>query len=132
MPTREAVEGFRSGLIADSSMEESSPVAIGQAMAAGLPVVAVDIPGVRHLVQEGSTGCLVREPNPAAMADSLVSLVQDEKTAFAMGAEGRRQATRRFMPAAVARQTRDLYMRILEEDGRVPHSYSAPRSEGLS
>jgi len=90
--------------LALASVEKSSPVAIGQAMAAGLPVVAVDIPGVRHLVQDGITGCLVGEPNPAAMADSLVSLVQDKKMSFAMGAGGRRQATRRFMPAAVARQ----------------------------
>lgn len=88
----------------------------------------LDVPGVRHLVQEDITGCVVREPNPAAMVDSLVSLVQDEKMSCAMGAEGRRQATRRFIPAAVARQTRDLYTRILEEDGSVPRSYSAPQS----
>lgn len=59
------------------SAHEGLPVAIMEAMAAGLPVVATDVGGVSQAVEDGVTGRLVPPSDPVALADALVGLADD-------------------------------------------------------
>ena len=59
------------------SKSEGRPVVVLQAMAAGLAVVASDIPGTRDLVEDGATGCLFPPGSSAALADALARLETD-------------------------------------------------------
>ena len=49
--------------------------AILAAQASGLPVLAVDTPGARELIENGRSGCLVSE-TPAALADAIRGLAR--------------------------------------------------------
>jgi glycosyltransferase involved in cell wall biosynthesis len=60
-----------------SSNSEGLPRVIPEAMAAGVAVVASDVGGVSEVVREGITGRLVPPGDAAAMADSVIGLLDD-------------------------------------------------------
>jgi len=79
-----------------TSYYEGLPGAIIEAMAAGKPVVAFDIPSIRELVKDGNTGILVRERNIVLFAESIVQLAEHPDTARDMGERARQIVQREF------------------------------------
>jgi len=63
---------------------EGLPVALMEALALGLPVVATRVGGVAELVTDGVDAVLVPAGEPAALADALVALAQDPARRAAM------------------------------------------------
>jgi glycosyltransferase involved in cell wall biosynthesis len=78
------------------SFAEGVPVALMEAMAAGVPVVATDVGGVSELVENGVTGFLV----PASALDPLIrrieTLLDDPGLRHRMGLAGREAIVRDF------------------------------------
>ena len=62
---------------APSLTAESFGIVLVEAMAAGVPVVASDLPGYRSVLRDGAVGRLVPPAEPAALADALVDLLGD-------------------------------------------------------
>ncbi|MGI8663277.1 MAG: glycosyltransferase family 4 protein [Acidimicrobiales bacterium] len=60
---------------------EILPLAILEAMAAGVAVVATDVGGVRDLVHDDETGLLVAPEDPPALAAALVRILTDDAAA---------------------------------------------------
>lgn len=80
-----------------SSAHEGLPNVIMEALAAGTPVVATDVGGVRELVEDGRSGVIVPPHDPARLAEGLerlMSLTAEERTA--MGRAGRRHIEANF------------------------------------
>jgi glycosyltransferase involved in cell wall biosynthesis len=65
---------------------EGLPVAVIEAMAAGLPVVATSVGGVPELVEQGRTGVLVAAGDGAGLAGALATMVADAGLRAEMGA----------------------------------------------
>jgi glycosyltransferase involved in cell wall biosynthesis len=59
------------------SLSEGLPLAIIEAMASGLPIVATWVGGISEIVQEGVNGFLVAPKNPEALAEKIVILMED-------------------------------------------------------
>lgn len=57
-----------------ASTSETQGMVLTEAMAAGVPVVALDAPGVREVVTDGANGRLLVEADPAAFAAALAEL----------------------------------------------------------
>jgi len=74
-----------------ASESEGRPNALLEAMAAGLPVVATRIPGVRELVDHGVTGFLFDVGDAAGLAAALGRLRDDPGLRARLGAAGRRR-----------------------------------------
>lgn len=72
-----------------TSRNEGSPVALIEAMAAGLPVVSTSVGGVPDLVSEGVHGHLVAMDDAAALADATIGLLADPARRRALGSAGR-------------------------------------------
>lgn len=100
------------------SRQETAPMVIEQAMAAGKPVVATRVGGVPHLVADGETGLLVDVGDEAGLADALARLLADDALRTRMAARARQAAEQRFRADAVARQTYAVYQQILREHTR--------------
>jgi glycosyltransferase involved in cell wall biosynthesis len=105
----------RAGVYVHAAVEESSPVAVAQAMAAGVALCAVDIPGLHHLLVEGETGLYAREATPKALAAAIVKIINNSELARHLGANARRQALAQFHPSVVAGATAELYHAVLSE-----------------
>lgn len=68
-----------SDLYASSSLIEGSPNVILEAMAAGLPIVAVDAPGTCDYVKNSENGILVSSKNPGKLASAIKKVLSSSK-----------------------------------------------------
>jgi glycosyltransferase involved in cell wall biosynthesis len=89
------------------------PNVILEAMASGLPVVASGISGIPLAVEDGKTGSLVPEGDPAALLGALRQLLADRAAAREMGERGRRKALMELTWDAVAARYREGYLAAL-------------------
>lgn len=75
-----------------SSRDEGLPVAIMEAFALGVPVIAPDVGGVNELVQSGATGWLVPRGDARSLADAMHECLRTEPEELRrMGSEARRR-----------------------------------------
>jgi glycosyltransferase involved in cell wall biosynthesis len=70
------------------SHHEGMPIAIIEAMACGLPVVATSVGGIPDLVQNGVNGFLVSSRHPEELAKALIKLSNRRNLRHQMGEEG--------------------------------------------
>ncbi|MES3004298.1 MAG: glycosyltransferase family 4 protein [Pseudomonadota bacterium] len=90
------------------SDHEGQPISVIEAMRAGLPVVASDLPGIRAQVTHGVEGLLTRN-DPAAIADVVERLVADPMLRARLGAAARQRFEREFSAAGMAEQVARVY-----------------------
>ena len=100
------------------SRQENSPMAIAEAMAAGVPVVTSNRCGMPYMVRDGESGFLVDPNNPDDIARRLGQLLKNDELRRSMGAKGREIALDRFHPAKVAARTREVYLRAIQDFGQ--------------
>jgi phosphatidylinositol alpha-mannosyltransferase len=81
-------------LCAPSLGGESFGIVLTEALAAGLPVVASDIPGYRAVLAEGAVGVLVPPGNPGALENSLFTTLQNRELRRELAASGALRAER--------------------------------------
>jgi glycosyltransferase involved in cell wall biosynthesis len=67
------------------SHSEGSPVALLEAAAYGLPIVATAVGGVPEILEDGESGLLVPPRDPDALAAALYVIVADRTTAARLG-----------------------------------------------
>jgi len=84
---RELLRGFDVFVL--SSLSEGYSMALLEACAAGLPVVATDVGGNREIVRDGVNGRLVPASDPAALSAALVDLLSDPSRTAGMGRAAR-------------------------------------------
>jgi glycosyltransferase involved in cell wall biosynthesis len=85
-----------------------------EAMAAGRPVVAANVHGLREVVRHEETGLLVPPEDPAAGAAAVLGLLRDPPRRQRLGAAGADRAAARFTAAGCAEATAALYHDVLE------------------
>jgi glycosyltransferase involved in cell wall biosynthesis len=91
-----------------SSRQEGLPVALMEALALGLPVVATAVGGVPEGVRHGVEGLLVTPGCPEALADAITQLAADSKLRARM-AESARRRGEQFDGVRVVRRYEDCY-----------------------
>lgn len=100
-------------VVALTSRNEGTPVSLIEAQCVGRPVVATDVGGVRHVVEEGVGGYLVPPGDAAALAERVAKLLADPGLRADMGARGRASVGRRFGKDALLEGIGDLYTELL-------------------
>jgi colanic acid/amylovoran biosynthesis glycosyltransferase len=98
---------------------EGSPVAIAEAMATALPVVATRHSGIPEQVADGVTGFLVAEGDVAGMGAALARLLADPGLARGMGEAGRERFLAGFTQARSRRRLREIL--------GLPHTLDGPQ-----
>lgn len=97
------------------SREEGMSIALLEAMALGLPLVASAIPGNRRLVTDSVEGRLVPPDNPESLALAIIEQWDRFDRAIEMGRAARNRVGREFSIQAVARKHLDLFREVLRE-----------------
>ena len=109
----------RSAVYVSAGTEEGSEglsLAVLEGMAAGLPVVATDISGNRDIVESGKNGHLVPPSDPSALANAIVSMIEDDCERGRMG-EAARACAQRYSWDAAARRYVEIYEQVISERG---------------
>jgi len=99
-----------------TSAYEGQSNSIMEAMAAGVPVVATDVPGTRDLVVHGETGCLVPvgKLSRAAVAAETNAILDDADLARRLGEAGRRRMREEFSVEKMVDRYAALYRVLLQ------------------
>lgn len=95
-----------------NSRFEGLPIALVEAMAAGLPVVATNVGGTPEVVDHGVEGFLVPPGDPGTLAVTLAKLLDDPTLRAEMGARAARRAAGLQLSAAVI-HLQGIYDRLL-------------------
>ncbi|MBW8885236.1 MAG: glycosyltransferase, partial [Planctomycetia bacterium] len=109
-------------VLAFASQTETQGMVLTEAMAAGKPVVALDGPGVRDVVQDRANGRLVSIDNRQLFAHALgwiAMRTNRERTLLAMAA---RRTAEQFSMSRQAQRALELYQALLEAS---PHEGDA-------
>jgi len=96
-----------------SSLNEGMGKVVVEAMASGKPVVATRVGGIPEVVLDNDTGLLVEPMNIDSLAQSVISLLKDEKRSMAMGEAGRRRAKAIFSKDEMIQKIYRLYNEFL-------------------
>jgi glycosyltransferase involved in cell wall biosynthesis len=108
LPHEEAVANLvRMRVFALSSDHEGLPNAILEAAAAGVPIVATAVDGVKDTFEANREALLVEPGDPQALASALSSVLADDSLALALS-RGALQASARFTPE----RERDAYLSL--------------------
>jgi glycosyltransferase involved in cell wall biosynthesis len=110
VPAAEALARLRVFVL--SSYMENAPMALLEAMASGIPVVATAVGGVPEIVSDG-TAQLVPPGDEAALAEAVGRLLDDPALAHRQAEAARRLVEERFSAAANAEAMLALYERLV-------------------
>ena len=103
----EALLGAKA-LVAPSLGGESFGMVLTRAYACATPVVASDIEGYREVLTP-RTAVAVPPDDPAALADAVAALLEDEPLRQALGAAARELALERYGWSDIARRLEAIY-----------------------
>lgn len=79
-----------------SGDRDGIPNVIVEALRCRVPVVATDVCGIPEVIQDGRTGLLVRQRDPAAIADAILRVARDPEGALEMAEGGDSLVSRAF------------------------------------
>jgi glycosyltransferase involved in cell wall biosynthesis len=91
------------------SLFEGLCLAVIEAQAAGVPVVATPVGGIRETVVDGETGLLVPTRDPGALAAAIRQLLEEREAAEAMATEAKRRVRERYSVERMVEATLRLY-----------------------
>jgi len=85
-----------------------------EAMAAGLPVVAVEGPGTRFIVEKERSGLLIRPRDPLALAGAAAQVLGDPDLRQRLAQAARQRVVNHFSPEVVLPRYEALYERLTD------------------
>ncbi len=97
---------------ADGTRVEGFGVALAEASACGLPVIAGQSGGLAEAVRDGETGLVVDPDDPAAVAAALKRLLEDQLLARRLGQGGRKAIETFYNWDRVIRDLRDIESQV--------------------
>ncbi|MDT5157917.1 MAG: hypothetical protein QOH51_2274 [Acidobacteriota bacterium] len=100
-------------LLVSASRSEAFGMALVEALACGVPVVATATEGASEIVEEGVTGSLVPLGDVRALAAAVASLLEDEERRRSLGARAREVARERFDLNRMVEATERVYAEAL-------------------
>ncbi|ACX51280.1 glycosyl transferase group 1 [Ammonifex degensii KC4] len=105
-------------LLVLASLMEGFGLVVLEALALGTPVVATRVGGVPEVVREGETGLLVPPADAQALARAIIWMLEHRDRAQEMAARGKEMVAREFSSTRMAKDTLEVYRRVLRERRR--------------
>lgn len=96
------------------SFYEGMPLSIMEAWAAGRPVVATDVLGIREIVNHEVNGILVPGDNPEALATALVRVITDHSLRTLLAEKGRTLAHEECTIEQMIKKYEHLYLELAD------------------
>ena len=100
-------------LFVSAARSEPFGLAIVEAMAAALPIVATASEGAVEIIEDGVTGKLVPVDNPGALAQAIADLLDDPLERARLGRNASLAARERFSLKRMTTDTEQVYSEVL-------------------
>ncbi len=107
-------------LFAFASKTETQGMVLTEAMASGVPVVAMDAPGVREVVENGVNGCLLQTQDTTEFANALLSIATAEPAHYHRLVAGAKCRADQFSMHKTADMALQHYSRLQHDDALAP------------
>jgi glycosyltransferase involved in cell wall biosynthesis len=113
--SREELKAYmrQATLLALPSLEENCPMAVLEALAAGVPVVAARVGGVPDLIEEGQSGFLCDPLEADSMRAAIERVLGNPAGAREVARQAKLRAKARFHPEVIARRHMEIYREVL-------------------
>lgn len=108
----------RASLLLLPSLEETAPVALGEACAVGLPAVGSNAGGIPDMIEDGVTGFIRPSGDDRALAAAVLEILQSDELRARLARNAGARGEAEFALDAIARSTASAYAEIL---GGVAH-----------
>ncbi len=102
-------------LLVRPSLLEGMPLAVLEAMACGLPVVATSVGGTAELIDDKVNGLLIEPANSAQLAAGLLEVLKNPGWGRQMGQMGREKVEQSYNWNQIAAQTVSVYRELVGE-----------------
>jgi glycosyltransferase involved in cell wall biosynthesis len=86
-------------LLVQPSLWESFPISMLEGMAAGVPIVATDVGGVKECIEHNRSGCLVASKDSNALGNAIAEMAHDPGRCERYANEAKKVVDFRFSPA---------------------------------
>jgi glycosyltransferase involved in cell wall biosynthesis len=103
----------RASMLILPSLEDNCPMAVLEAMAAGLPVAAARVGGLPGLITHGNDGLLFDLHNPESIRAAVAELLRDNSKREELGRKGKEKAHHLFHPQVIAEQHLAIYKEVM-------------------
>lgn len=97
-------------LVLPTKYREGIPRVLLEAAAAGLPLVATDMPGCRDVVRDGTNGLLVASGDISGLVGAISALLRSPELRRDMGASGADIVRREFALTSIVQAYADIYL----------------------
>jgi glycosyltransferase involved in cell wall biosynthesis len=94
------------------SYYEGLPTSLLEAMACGVPVIATGVGGIPEVVNDGKNGFIVPIKNPEAIANSVIKLLENQKSRKKMGKIARKTIEENYSWDSIASKALEYYRTI--------------------
>ena len=98
------------------SLEDNCPMAVLEAMAASVPVVAARVGGVPDLVEEGKTGIFCDPLDARSMSEAVEKVLMNSSATRDLARRAKEGALARFHPRVIAQQHVRIYEEVLRKN----------------
>lgn len=95
------------------SLKEGLSLAVMEAMALGVPVVASKVGGIVELIEDGTDGLLIKPGSPTIMAKAILKLIEDKKLMDELGYNAAKKALQEFPANLMASKIEEIYQRLI-------------------
>lgn len=106
-------EFSRASMLVLPSYQETAPMVVQEAMAAGLPVIASRVGGTPYQVRDGETGFLVDSGDVHALTTRINTLLSNQAMRESFGKAANALAEKEYRADTVAKRTIEVYRQIL-------------------
>jgi len=115
MPEEALLREFaRASVLVLPSYQETAPMVIQQAMAAGLPVIASRVGGIPNLIEHNVSGLLFEPGSVEELAHLLMRVQNEPELSVRLSGAARQIAAEKFSCDLVARATLSAYQKVLD------------------
>lgn len=108
-----AIEMSKSSMLVLTSLNETAPMVIAEAMTVGLPVIATNVGGVKHMIDHNKTGYVIDSGSSDQLFIYLKKLLADNNLRKKVGDAAREFAITQYDSEIVAKKTLMVYENIL-------------------
>ena len=99
------------------SLDEGLPIALLEAQAAKVPVVATSVGAIPDVLEDGVTGILIPPKDPQAIADAMIKILSDKKLATEIAQKGFERVRDHFSSEKMGEKYITIYKELIEGRG---------------